>query len=531
MTFWLQAKQEQVSGQKRSNDMTPCPSAHWFPCRLVEPILVGLLLFGGCADLQPSGTERVVASPSSLGSRQLASLTAAEALALLQSGELTSLEYVDALLDRSSLHADYHAFIYLNPDQVRQEARHSDELRASGIVLGPLHGLPIVLKDNIDTAAMPTTAGSPALASNRPTRNAPVAQALLDAGAILFAKANMHEMAAGVTTNNATFGQARNPRNKTRIPGGSSGGNGTAIGGRLVPAGLGTDTGGSVRIPSSLCGIVGLRPTSGRYSNDGIVPLSRTRDTAGPMARSVEDVALLDAVVTGAPAAIEPASLAGLRLGVPRAYFYDNLAEEVARAFEDRLQQLRGAGVELVEADLPQVQDLVAATSFPILFYEAVRDLNEYLSSHNTGLDFASLAPLIASPDVKRLFEQALANPVPSSYYQYVMGVLRPTLQQVYQQYFAAHGVRAIIFPTTPLPAANIGDDVTTELNGQLVTTMTIYMRNTDPGSVAGIPGLSLPQSLSDGLPFGIEIDGPADSDRQLLAIGLALQRQLPPAQ
>ena len=184
--------------------------------------------------------------------------------------------------------------------------------------MGALHGLPILIKANIATANVPTSAGTPALRDYRPASDAPVVARLFSAGAILLGKTNMHELAYGITSNNGAFGAVHNPYNPALIPGGSSGGNGAAIAARMCPAGLGTDTGGSVRIPAALCGIVGLRPTVGRYSGAGIVPLSRTMDTAGPMARSVEDLVLLDSVITGQNAPVQPAALRGLRLGAAR---------------------------------------------------------------------------------------------------------------------------------------------------------------------------------------------------------------------
>jgi mandelamide amidase len=174
--------------------------------------------------------------------------------------------------------------------------------------------VPLAIKDNVDTADLPTTGGTAGLKTNRPKRNAPVAQKLLDAGAILFGKANLHELAFGVTNNNKSFGAARNPYDPSRIPGSSSGGTAAAVATRLVPGGIGSDTGGSVRIPAALCGIVGFRPTTGRWSAAGVVPISPTRDTPGPMTRSVVDCALLNGIVIGGATALTPATLKGMRL-------------------------------------------------------------------------------------------------------------------------------------------------------------------------------------------------------------------------
>ena len=195
---------------------------------------------------------------------QLLDLTATDALLLLRNGDLSAERYARALLDQCDKHRDLNAFIFFDGARVIDDAIAADKRRKSGKVLGPLHGLPVPIKDNIDTENAPTSAGTPALRTHRPKANAPVAQSLFSAGAILLGKTNMHELAYGITSNNADFGPVRNPYNSSLIPGGSSGGTGVAIAARMCAAGLGTDTGGSVRIPAALCGIVGLRPTVGR---------------------------------------------------------------------------------------------------------------------------------------------------------------------------------------------------------------------------------------------------------------------------
>ena len=380
--------------------------------------------------------------------------------------------------------------------------------------LGPLHGVPLALKDNIDTADFPTTGGTPALAAHRPKRNAPIVQHLLDAGAIVLGKTNLQELAFGPTNNNAAFGPARNPYDPTRIPGGSSGGSAAAVAARLAPAALGTDTGGSIRVPAALC-----------------VPLSHTRDTAGPMARHVADCVLLDGVVTGGPTEVTPAPLKGLRLGLPRGYFWENLDAELAAILEAALARLREAGVVLVEADVANVAALDAAAGFPILLYETVIELERYLAEHETGLDFAGLMAQVKSPSVKRALA-SLRGPdaVSEASYREALTKHRPALQETYRRrYFRERGVAAMVFPTTPLPAAKIGEDDTVMLNGVPVSTLSTYIRNLAPGSAAGIPGLSLPAGMTKaGLPVGMAIDAPEKSDHQLLAIGLALETVLP---
>jgi mandelamide amidase len=190
---------------------------------------------------------------------------ATEAAAAIRAGDVSAQALVEALLDRCARAAPLNAFISLDPDAVRAAARDADQRRRRGECLGALHGVPLVLKDNFDTADFPTTAGTPALAAHRPRRNGAVVQRLLDAGALILGKANMQELAFGPTGNNAAFGPVHNPYDRSRIPGGSSGGTGAAVAARLAPAGLGTDTGGSVRVPASLSGVVGFRPTTLRW--------------------------------------------------------------------------------------------------------------------------------------------------------------------------------------------------------------------------------------------------------------------------
>ena len=464
---------------------------------------------------------------------KLREMSALEMALAIRFGLVRSEDLVDALIAQIKAHPELNAFITLNEEGARARAKELDAalpLHARG----PLHDVPIVLKDDIDVAGLPTTAGTPALKNHVPQSTAPIAQALIDAGAIILGKNNMHELAAGITNINfwnfcgASTGicAVGNPYNSNMFSGGSSGGTAAAIAARMAPAGLGEDTAGSIRIPSSLSGTVGLRPTAGRYPQDGMVLLSKTRDTAGPIARTVEDLVLLDGIITHKSVVLLPVKLRGLRLGVPRTYFYDNLDPGTATQVEKALSKLRQAGVELVEADIPSVEALNTAVSFPVVLFKVTRELPQYLATTNPSVTLSELISQIASPDVQYLI--GISSTITESLYLDAINIYRPALQQAYQQYFAANRVDAIIFPTTPLPARPIAlsSIQTVELNGQQVPTLNTYIRNTDPGSNAGIPGLSLPIGLTnDSLPVGIELDGPAQSDRNLLRIGLALQR------
>ena len=451
------------------------------------------------------------------------------AAAAIRAGETTAEKLADALLARAAANAGLAAFITLEPDQVREAARQSDKQRASGASLGPLHGVPLALKDNLNTADLPTSGGTPGLKGHRPKRNAAIVEKLLAAGAVVLGKCNLHELAFGITNNNAAFGPAHNPYATDRIPGGSSGGTAVAVAARLAPGGVGTDTGGSVRVPAALCGIVGFRPSTGRWSQAGVVPISHTRDTPGPMTRSVVDCALMDSVVTGAPAELAAKSLKGLRIGVPRRHFWEDLDPELSRICETVLSQLKEAGVILVDVDMSEEATLDAEAGFPIALYETVVDLGRYLADQNAGLDFAGLAKRAASPDVNGiLMSLAGDGAVPEPVYRNALQQ-RSTLQDAYRRHFGEHGISAIVFPTTPAPAALIGEDETFDLNGKPHPTFATFIRNSGPGSVAGIPGISLPAGITaSGLPVGIELSGPILSDRELLAIAAAVERLLP---
>jgi Asp-tRNA(Asn)/Glu-tRNA(Gln) amidotransferase A subunit family amidase len=464
---------------------------------------------------------------------EMLELSATEALKLIRDGELASERYAAALLAQCERNSALNAFIWLNRNGLLAVARASDQQRSKSPNT-PLHGLPIALKDNIDTKDAPTTAGTPALRANQPRDDAPVAASLFSAGALLLGKTNMHELAFGVTSNNAAFGAVRNPYNSAMIPGGSSGGTAAAIAARMCPAGLGTDTGGSVRIPAALCGIVGLRTTAGRYSLEGVVPLSHTRDTVGPMARSVSDLVLLDTVITSASAPVQPPRLKGLRLGIPRAYFYENLDAELASVIDTGLRKLRDAGCVLVDAVFSDIEKL-AAISGRLSFYECMADLSRYLNSHGSTITATQVVGQIASPDVRELYDINVLGPKAPTleWYQHAIAVDRPALQLAYRNYFKDHNIAAMAFPTTALPARPIGDDVEVELNGKKVPTFLTYLRNARPETTAGIPGLSLPVGLTAaGLPVGLELDAPEDQDRALLGIGMAIEKlfgRLPP--
>jgi len=334
--------------------------------------------------------------------------TAAEIVASIRDKKMSAVSAVRAALERAEQLKDLNAFIILNKDGALAAAAQVD----AGQKTGALAGLPIVVKDNINTADMPTSGGTPALQNARPAKNAPSLQKLLDAGAIVIGKTNMHELAFGITsTNLSSFaGPVKNPYDKTRIPGGSSGGTSAAIAARIVACGLGSDTGGSTRVPAALTGTVGLRPSVGnggaqrRYDDANmVVPISHTRDTVGPMGRTVADVALLDSIITGTPMAnAEP--LRGKRLGIP-AVLWSGLDRNVEAVGKAARAKLADAGVILVDADMAGLFEQNGKVSFPVALHEPIEDIPAYLQASGIdGMTLADIAGKIASPDVKGAF-------------------------------------------------------------------------------------------------------------------------------
>jgi indoleacetamide hydrolase len=454
-----------------------------------------------------------------------------EAAAAIRAGEITAEVLVAALLQRAKALSALNAFVNLDEAIVLEAARTADLHQASGKALGPLHGVPIALKDNINTSAFPTSAGTPALRRHRPKANAPVAGALVDAGAIVFGKVGMHELAYGITSNNASFGAIHNPFDPKHIPGGSSGGSGAAVGARIVPASIGSDTGGSIRVPAAFCGVLGFRPTVLRWPQAGMVPISATRDTAGPLARKAADLVAIDAVVTGTDPTLAATPLKGLRIGAPRSHFWEDLEPETARICEAALDTLKHAGAVLVEADLTNIRAFNEAVSFTVALYETKRDLDRYLKGEGLSHRFADILAEVTSPDVKGVLGSLLdpATAVPEQAYRDAITIHRPKLIGLYRSYFAAQKVTAVMFPTTPLPAPLIGEDETLTLNGCELPTFMTVIRNTDPGSNAGIPGITIPVGVtSDGLPVGLAFDGPSGGDRDLLGLALAVEAVFP---
>lgn len=434
------------------------------------------------------------------------------------------IEKVSSQLEKAKEMQEYNAFIYLANESAINRAKEISHL--TDLSQLPLAGLTLAIKDNIEVKGMPHTLGHKLLTHYIPETDAEVVARVKNAGAIVIGKANMHEIAYGVTSNNPVFGAVANAYNPTKFSGGSSGGTAVAIALGLADAGLGSDTGGSVRIPAALNGIVGFRPTTGRYSNDGLSMISTTRDTVGPMAKDVKTVALLDAVLSGQDEPLLLPEANKLRFGVPRALFYEDLSTDVSDSMEKALSQLSAAGIELVMVDLVDESALSEQIGFPVVLYETNQLIPQFLKQNIPNLSMQDFIKGISSPDVKAIFQMIVEQPIAEDVYKKSINVLRPQLQAGYRQYFERNKLDAMIVPATPLAAQDIeGTEQNVTLNGRQVPTFATFIRNTDLASNAGFPSLVIPIGKnSEGMPIAAQIEGPINSDRQLLAIGSLIE-------
>ncbi|HWU64799.1 MAG TPA: indoleacetamide hydrolase [Ensifer sp.] len=453
-----------------------------------------------------------------------------EAASAMVRGKLGAEELVADLLKKNASHAPINAFVSLDDAQVLRDARQADAERAAGRLRGPLHGLPIAFKDNINVAGYVTTAGTPALRDYRPTNDALVASRLLNAGAIAFGKNGMHELAYGGTSANVAYGAPRNPFDHARTSGGSSGGSGAAVGARLVPASIGTDTGGSVRIPAAFCGTWGYRPTTGRWPTDGIVPISTTRDTPGPVTLSAADIVLLDGVVT-ATQPVGASALKGIRLGIPHRHFWELVDAEVAAICMGALERLVAEGVELVRVDPEDLLEPYAASAMPISIYEGKVALSAFLADQGIPLTFAEVVEQVASPDVREILLAQLdpATAVSRSAYDAAKTIHLPALTSAYSRLFEVNRIDALAFPVCRLAAPLLDGTETVEIAGTVLPKFPALIHNTDIGSTASLPGISIPVGLTQaGLPVGLGLDFPFGKDSALLGFALAVDNLFP---
>jgi Asp-tRNA(Asn)/Glu-tRNA(Gln) amidotransferase A subunit family amidase len=465
--------------------------------------------------------------------KSLLELGAVEAIARMVRGELAAEHYAAALLERCRATASLNAFIALEPERVLEAARECDRSRRAGKVPGPLFGLPIPVKDSVNTKDYPTTAGTPALRHFRPSADAPLIERLRAAGAVVLGKTNLHELSYGWTSNNHAFGAVRNPYARARIPGGSSGGTAAAIAARMAPLGVAEDTEGSIRVPAAMCGIVGFRPTTGRYPTHGCVPIAPLFDQVGPHARAVADVALFDGVAARDASPLPAVSLKGVRIGLVRDYFFTDLDPEVERLTHQVLERLTAAGAVLIETQLPDLPRLIDLTTDAVQNHDVRIFLAAFLREYGAGVSFDEVLAG-ASDDIQAVFRRDVLPGGPGFVAESVYAAARdehlPALRRMYADYFARSGVAAMLFPATLVPPPAIGDEGPQRIGARDIPFDVAVARNIAPGSTAGIPGLVLPAGLtSAGLPVAIELDAPGGADRALLGLGLALERALGP--
>lgn len=393
---------------------------------------------------------------------------------------------------------------------------------------GPLSGRLLVVKDNIDVAGWPTRAASPALRSEPVQSNAPVVQRLIAAGGRVLGKANMHELAFGITSRNEAYGYVANPRLPGASAGGSSGGSAAAVAAGIVSMAIGTDTGGSVRIPAALCGVVGLRPSTGRYPSGGVVPLAASRDVVGPIASTVAEIRQLDRVMARAG----PGHLSSPRptLGVPRGFLTKDLDCTVRHHWELALTRIANAGWQLVEVEIDGLLELIDETSPLVTAHELSRDFAGSLLSRSDADSTGDFTALIASPDVRNLFEMILQSDARETRqaYQRALEVLIPRMGQLITTRFQRQRLDAWIFPTLPLAPFPIDLDQHVDHNGDRVSLFRTAVRNLQQASLLGMPSLSLPFKARAGEPScGLCLESLPGQDDALLELGERLEALL----
>ncbi len=448
-------------------------------------------------------------------------LTLAEAADAIRTRTLSPLELVDAHLARiDRMNPRVNAYVSVTADRARADARRAADEIARGALRGPLHGIPIALKDLVDTAGIRTTYGSKVHATNVPAADATVARRLAHAGAVLLGKLNTHEYAFGVTTDNPHWGATRNPWDPTRIPGGSSGGSGAAVAARLATAAIGTDTGGSIRIPAALCGVVGLKPTFGRVSKAGVFPMSYLLDHVGPLTRSVEDAAIVleaiagydpadattVAIPVGEPRARLRDGVRGLRVGVPRSRLYAPLDASVAAAIDQALGTLARLGAAIGDVELPEMPAME--------MFEAILADSKSIHADTLANRAGDLGPdlqLYLFGPAKDGAWIAGAWEMLRGYAAAVRGVLDT--------------VDVLALPTCPVGATPIGSDVV-DVGGVEMQVFFAMAGRTGPFNAAGVPALSVPCGFtSDGLPIGLQIVGRPFDEATVLRVGWAYEQ------
>ena len=473
---------------------------------------------------------------------ELWQLSAAELRARVGRRQLSAVEVTRAHLERlEAVEPKVDAFLSTLADRALDQAGRLDQALASGQPPPPLAGVPVAIKDVLDIDGVVTTCGSRVLAGYRPPFTATAVARLEAAGAIVLGKTNMDEFAMGSSTENSAYKKTRNPWDLERVPGGSSGGSAAAVAAGMACVALGTDTGGSIRQPAALCGVVGLKPTYGRVSRYGLVAFASSLDQVGPLARSVADAALVASVLCGrddhdATSADEPvpdfassleAGAADLRIGVPWAFLEQGVDPGAMAAFREGLRALEAAGARIVDVALPHAPQAIA-TYYIVATAEASSNLARY-----DGVRYGVRAPGARDlrgmygetrergfgPEVKRriiLGTFVLSSGYYDAYYLRAQKA-RTLIRRDFEQAFEA--CDAVATPTAPTPAFRLGEKTEDPLQMYLADIFTV------PANLAGIPALSVPCGFVSGLPVGLQLLGPSFGEVTLFRLGHAYQQ------
>lgn len=472
---------------------------------------------------------------------QLHKLTIQETRAALEAGETTSVELTVSLFNHiKAVEPQVQAFLFMDEETALQQARAADEQRKQGKAVSPLHGVPLAIKDVICTKDVRTTCGSRMLETFVPPYDATVIVRLHEAGSILLGKTNCDEFAMGSSNENSAFYSTRNPWNLERVPGGSSGGSAAVVAACEAPGSLGTDTGGSIRQPASLCGVTGLKPTYGRVSRYGLVAYASSLDQIGPFAWNVADIALLLQTIAGhdpldstsVPHEVPDytqaltGDLRGLRVGVPKEYFVEGMEAGVEQTTRTAIEALKQQGAELVDVSLPHTSYALPCY-YIIATAEASSNLNRYdgvrygsrVAGESMWDEIEKTRGQNFGAEVRRrimLGTYALSAGYYDAYYrraQQVRTLIRRDFEAAFQQ------VDVLATPTSPTVAFRIGDKVDDPIAMYLSDIFTLTV------NLAGLPGLVVPCGFSENMPVGLQLIGKPFDEATLLRVGDAYQR------
>ena len=441
---------------------------------------------------------------------------------LIQRKEISPVDLTREALDRIDRFDDtLKAFISRYDDDATAQAQHAEQEIQKGHYRGRLHGIPIGVKDNIYLSGKVTTMGSKIHKDYLPTHNAGVVDKLAEAGAVTLGKSNMHEYALGATTDNPYFGTCRNPWDLDKTPGGSSGGSAAAVASGMALAALGSDTSGSIRIPASVCGIVGLKPTYGRVSKYGVYPEAWTLDHVGPITGTVVDAAIMLDAISGYDAhdqsslSIPPTKtfdslttdVRNLVIGVDEEFFFADVDDDIAAVVTAALDDLRSLGATLKKVKLSSLRNCIWALT--------IIDTSETTTVHDATL---KSRPEDYGDDVRFLLE---CGALPSAVDYLQAQQLRRIIQMEFDQVFGQ--VDTLVAPTMPIRAPGVGE-TTSRINGKIVDTLESLIRLVGPANLAGLPALSVPCGLLDDLPVGMQLIGRPCGEQEILNLGAALE-------